>query len=392
MGLHAHQRTVERRWDIEWGEARDRLPEYPEDWVPADPDRTDTGQPDTPVLRADIAITSMGAAIANEADRRATNNGTAPPVDFDIEIDRLNDELYELDDRLADVWNELEEEALDDLFPGTWPEDLDFEALVALRRHAYTTDPNRGPISADLAPVLDRRSRLTASLTEVIDQRAQVAAEWAAAFRDEAFALLAECRQIGPGHSGYPFLLHQVDKRAANALAQAADWLPRPWIAAINDAGPLSVLPAAVGYWHDDDRVAGIPGGTNASVDDPSLAGAVYVAFTLAAAHQPHLRRLQWAFVERRTVRASKFGNESTRERRTLQPITDANPFDVTGRHWRNGNFASPYIGICADTPEPEDRYEALAVGAQGLCAGYPYLWRPDDDHIFWLLGVLSAG
>lgn len=392
MPSHAHHQHLHHRWDTAWGHLRDRLPEYPEDWVPQHPERLLDGRPDEHAYTVDSSIIDMGTVIVTEADQRAHTAGAVPPLDFDTEIERLNEDLYDLDDRIADAWDELEEEALDDLFPGVWPEDLDFEAQVALRQHAYTPDATRGPVTADLASVLSRRARVTASLIEVIDQRADVASEWAAAFRDEAFGLLAECRSMGPGHSGYPFLLHQADRRPANALAVAADHLPQAWIAAINDNGPISVLPASTGYWHPEDRVAGVAGGTNKTVDDPTLAGAVHVAFTMAADHLPHLRRLQWAFVERRTTRHSKFGNASTSQRRTLHPIQQANPFDLTGRSWRNGNFASPYIGVCAETPLPEDRYESLAVGAQGLIAGHPYLWRPDDDHIFWLLGVLSAG
>lgn len=390
MGITEHLQRSER-WDDAWGRARDQLPEYPEDWIPATPDRTDTGQPGPATLAAEAIVSRMGQLLAAEADRRAKLAGAAPPVDFDIEIERLRDALYDLEDEISDSWAELEEEALDDLFPGVWPEELDADAQVALRRHTYQADPTRGPVSADLAAALDRRARLTAGLVEVLDGRAAAAAEWATVWRDEAFALLAECRAIGPGHSGFPFLLAQADKRPANAVATAAEYLPRDWITRIVEAGPVSILPASVGYWHPEDRVAGIPGGTNVTIDDPTLAGAVYVTFTMAAAHIPHLRRLQWAFVERRTVRRSKFGDHTTHQRRTLHPISEGNPLDPSGRTWRNGNFASPYIGITTDDPQPDDPYEALAVGAQGLVAGHPYLWRPGDDHLFWLLGVLSA-
>ena len=392
MPASAQQHNLHPRWDNLWGRHRDRLAEYPEDWVPPNPERLTDGRPTEQAFAVDAVLTDMGTVIATEADHRAHNAGAIPPLDFDTEIERLTEDLYDLDDRIADAWHELEEEALDDLFPGVWPENLDFEAQVALRRHAYTPDATRGPVTADLTPTLSRRARVTASLTEVIDQRAAVAQEWAAAFRDEAFGLLSECRSMGPGHSAYPFLLHQADKHPANALAAAANHLPQAWIAALNDSGPLSVLPASTGYWHANDRVAGVPGGTNKTVDDPTVAGAVHIAFTMAADHLPHLRRLQWVFVERRTTRNSKFGNVTTSERRTLLPIQQANPFDLTGRSWRNGNFASPYVGVCAETPLPEDRYEVLGVGAQGLIAGHPYLWRPHDDLIFWMLGVLSAG
>lgn len=383
-------RRNKAEWQGDWGRARDRLPEYPEDWL--HPGQLAVGN--TGLITADgnagpsarslvALVRSMGAAIDEEVRHRLAAEGLTGIGSVNFEVLRLERELSQIDNAIGPRYGELEREALAAL--GLDGVAIDDDERLAAASLAYEPDAERGPVAAELFVLLSRRREISRHLVTYRDSYETERRRWAGAYREEMLAVLTDCRDMGTGTEAHAFVVAEpIDPALLRALDHSARYMPRDWIEHINNTGVWSIERTTARAWMDERTLAvGVPDATNTLGQSALRSGVAHQLGHMASFVEPHLRRVSWAFLSGRT----------TVDGRRLPLLSLYGPsrpaYDVS-ETYRDGGFVDPYVGACRAAPTPEDRYQVLPVGLQGLLCGWPDL-TPDPDHLHFVLGLLSA-
>lgn len=370
-----------REWQRQWGDARDQLPEFPEDWVPVED--TTSGVPENEAQQHETLIRAMGEAIENEVIERAIANGATVPV-YSPDVERLRHEALMLDRALASHLDDLLDEAAVTLYGPDGPtiiredEDLRFDALVEMHK----PNPARGKVAAELDLFLHQREYVSDSLLQHEAAYWDEQRLWSAAVYEEYRSIIKQLRTLGPAATRSLFTNDPTDPQLADAFDRASLWIPRDWLEVINSHGPWTIHPADRAWTDLKRRSVGVAAATNRTTSAVWVAGAAHQFGHLAQATMPHLNRLSWVFVTRRT-------SVDGRLLPTLN-LSDVSPAYHETETYRDGNFANRYIGRSQETPRPTDTYQVLPVGLQGIITGWPDL-TPDPDLRHFVLGVLSS-